>query len=93
MQKLFTSASFAVQVIARDGGLEPRSSNTTIFITVTDVNDNDPVITNIESGTTTVPVTEVSWSISWQQGGTSLATSGNVLCLTSTNIFCKWDGC
>ena len=46
-------------MVARDNGLEPRSSNATVFVSVTDENDNDPEITNIESGVTTVEVPEV----------------------------------
>lgn len=49
-----------LSVVGRDRGLEPRSSNTTILVTVSDENDNDPEILNIDSGVTTVPVPEVS---------------------------------
>ena len=51
--------SYLLRVVARDGGLEPRSSNATILVTVSDENDNDPVITNIISGITRAEVTEV----------------------------------
>ena len=43
-------------MVARDNGLEPRSSNATILVTVLDENDNDPEILNIESGATMPPV-------------------------------------
>uniref|UniRef100_A0A1I8NR21 Protocadherin-like wing polarity protein stan n=1 Tax=Stomoxys calcitrans TaxID=35570 RepID=A0A1I8NR21_STOCA len=34
---------FAFQVIAKDGGVPPKSASSTVVITVQDVNDNDPV--------------------------------------------------
>ncbi|XP_037826241.1 protocadherin-like wing polarity protein stan isoform X1 [Lucilia sericata] len=34
---------FAFQVIAKDGGIPPKSASSTVVITVQDVNDNDPV--------------------------------------------------
>lgn len=51
--------SYELTVIARDRSDEPRSSNATIFVTVRDENDNPPVILNITSGVTMVPVEEV----------------------------------
>ena len=50
-------------MIARDRGEEPRSSNATIYVTVRDENDNIPVILNITSGVTSVPVAEVGVAI------------------------------
>lgn len=46
-------------IIARDRADEPRSSNATISVTVRDENDNPPIILNITSGITMVPVEEV----------------------------------
>ena len=40
--------------------MEPRSSNTSIIVTVQDDNDNNPLIINIISGVTVVEVLEVS---------------------------------
>lgn len=51
--------SYVLIVVGRDRAVEPRSSNTTIFVSVSDVNDNAPEILNIESGVTTVQVPEV----------------------------------
>ncbi len=52
--------SYTLTVTARDRGAEPRSNSTTIEITVSDVNDNTPVIANIESGVTNcVEISEV----------------------------------
>lgn len=53
--------SYVLSVVARDGGAEPRSSNTTVYVTVLDENDNDPEILNIESLVTTVEVPEVRY--------------------------------
>ena len=44
---------------ARDSGVEPMSSTATVFVTVEDENDNQPMILNIASGVTTVEVSEV----------------------------------
>ena len=52
--------SYTLVVVARDRGAEPRSSNTTVLVTVEDENDNTPVIENINSGVTTQEVVEVS---------------------------------
>lgn len=52
-------SSYNLTVIGRDRGDEPRSSNLTIFVTVTDVNDNAPSIFNVTSGVTMVNVIEV----------------------------------
>ncbi len=46
-------------MIGRDGGAEPRSSNITIIVSVSDENDNDPEIINIISGVTMASVPEV----------------------------------
>ena len=51
--------SYTLVVVARDRGAEPRSSNTTVLVTVEDENDNTPVIENIDSGVTTQEVVEV----------------------------------
>ena len=52
--------SYVLRVVARDLGAEPRSSNaTSIFVTVSDENDNDPEILNIASGVTVALVDEV----------------------------------
>ena len=52
--------SYTLVVVARDRGAEPRSSNTTVLVTVEDENDNTPVIENIDSGVTIQTVVEVS---------------------------------
>lgn len=55
--------SYVLSVVARDLGAESRSSNATfIFVTVSDENDNDPEILNIESGVTMAMVDEVMFS-------------------------------
>ena len=60
------SHRYELILVGRDRAIEPRSSNTTILITVLDENDNDPVILNIESGVTTEFVPEV-----WQTYSTA----------------------
>ena len=53
--------SYTLTVTARDrGGDEQMSSSATVFVTVEDENDNQPMIVNIASGVTTVEVNEVS---------------------------------
>ena len=37
---------FLSQVIAVDDAAPPRTGTATVFVTVTDVNDNTPIITN-----------------------------------------------
>ena len=51
--------SYELVVEACDRGEEPCCTNTTIAIDVLDVNDNQPVIENINSSTGCLPVLEV----------------------------------
>ncbi|XP_077987551.1 uncharacterized protein LOC144442158 [Glandiceps talaboti] len=53
-----TMDSYTFDVIAKDGGLTPRSSVTTVRVIVNDINDNSPVFTrDVYSSTLLLPLT------------------------------------